>query len=120
MTEHDALVNDDLSDENDDTSISSEESVIVDHHFPPDLGGVKIVPARAKELRCGDKAVEPMEDSSALLSDSVALYKKFLDQGYLLFRGLLNRENVLTAKRKVFGTLQKMGVSSLLKDTSRS
>jgi hypothetical protein len=51
----------------------------------------------------------PMQDSSDLLADEVALRARLDDDGYLFFRGVLDRDAVLDLRRSILGVLADHG-----------
>lgn len=61
--------------------------------------GVPVPPEMAAEFR----------DSSADVTDPAALQQRMEADGYLFFRGVLNREQVLAARQEVFGRLAEVG-----------
>lgn len=92
----------DLSD-----SDESDTEPVHQMEYPKDLGSYKVVGSTVK--RCNGKLVGEIEDSTRLLHDHVELYKKFLEDGYLYFRQLLNRDDIYAAKHVVDSNLKKMG-----------
>lgn len=53
-----------------------------------------------------------LRDSNALLGDSAALHARMAEDGYLLLRGLIDRETVLQARRTVLEYMQAAQVLS--------
>lgn len=51
----------------------------------------------------------PLVDATALLPDPAKLREHFAAQGYVLLRNVLDRAEVLAARREVFGRLAEMG-----------
>ncbi|MEO6434692.1 MAG: phytanoyl-CoA dioxygenase family protein [Tepidisphaeraceae bacterium] len=70
---------------------------------PPPLvaGGLELDPAKDK--------LGWMRDSADLLTDIPALRQRMADDGYLLLRGYLNRDDVLAARREVTQRLAAAG-----------
>jgi hypothetical protein len=56
------------------------------------------------------EAFGELRDANSLLGDQVALRKRMTDDGYLLFRGLLDRDLVLAARRELVGKLDAVGL----------
>ena len=77
---------------------------------PPDLSGYG-VKRQGGDFVCDGRVVEPMTDSSELLHGGAenALYERFKKDGYLCFRKLLNRDEILESKTKIYKELRKMG-----------
>ena len=56
-----------------------------------------------------DHRLSWMRDSSGLLGDVAALRQRMRDEGYLLLRGYLDRDDVLSARREVTRRLAQLG-----------
>lgn len=70
---------------------------------PSDLGG--------NVLHKNDSKIKEMKDSAQLFLDknAVGLWKLFSESGYLLLRGLLNRDDVFKAGKTIRKSLQHTG-----------
>lgn len=74
--------------------------------LPQDLGGETL----RKGMTKLNQSVDYMVDSNALLQagDAASLYQRFTEHGYLLFRGLLDKNDIMNARRVVLETLQEL------------
>ena len=63
----------------------------------------------AQERMVPERLVGELCDSSAAIADTMTLRSHLDDQGYLLFRGVLDRIGVLAAREEVFGRLLDVG-----------
>lgn len=75
--------------------------------LPQDLGGEVLRKGKTKL----NQGVDYMVDSNALLQAGEAekLYQRFAEHGYLLFRGVLDKNDVMNARRVVLETLKELG-----------
>lgn len=77
--------------------------------FPPDLSGYNVKRC-GSNIICNGRTVEPLIDSSSLLVDGAenALFERFKTDGYLYFKKLLNKDDILKSKAKILGEMRKM------------
>jgi ectoine hydroxylase-related dioxygenase (phytanoyl-CoA dioxygenase family) len=61
--------------------------------------------SNGREIPFDDAHFTPMRDSSGLLDDPAALRDRLKADGYLLLRGVLDRDEVLDVRRAYFGAL---------------
>jgi hypothetical protein len=75
--------------------------------IPADLGSRAVSAGMIKSM---NQRVILIDDSIGLFKsrDADALWKKFCMNGYVLFRGLLNRDVVLSARQRINALLKKM------------
>ena len=66
--------------------------------------------SRQKELEITDDAFGELRESRAILEDSSALRQRMADEGYLFFRGALNRDAVTEARRECVHRLATAGL----------
>lgn len=59
--------------------------------------------------RLAADAVTPLADSSALIGDDAALRARLAEDGYLFLPGLLDRDDVLAARREVLARMAEVG-----------
>ncbi len=64
---------------------------------------------RAQQQPVPDEFLGSLVDATALRSDPAALRQSFAENGYLLLRDVLDRQEVLAAREEVFTRLAKMG-----------
>jgi hypothetical protein len=76
--------------------------------LPRDLGGEMLKNGRTAL----NQDVTHMVDSNGLLNAANAdtLYKQFTEHGYLYFKGLLNRSDILESRSQILETLNGLGV----------
>ena len=55
------------------------------------------------------EAVAAMADSTSLIADDAALRARFAEDGYLLLRGILDRDDVLAARHEVLRRMAEVG-----------
>lgn len=55
------------------------------------------------------EAVAAMADSTPLIADDAALRRRFAEDGYLFLRGVLDRDEVLTARHEVLRRMAEVG-----------
>lgn len=55
------------------------------------------------------EAVAPMVDSTALIADGAALRARLAEDGYLLLRGAIDRDEVMAARREVLSRMAEVG-----------
>src|SRR5437899_1599430 len=65
--------------------------------------------SRGHELESGEDRVGMLRDSSDVRADAVALRRRIGEDGYLLLRGILDREEVLDARRFIMEKLSERG-----------
>jgi len=68
-----------------------------------------ILPSMAEGTAQGVDALESFEDSSALMEDASELRARFERDGYVLLRGVVDRDVLLEARRAITGVLQRHG-----------
>jgi len=75
------------------TSVNKNEQVVKEIELPQTIGTMKVA-KKSKLVNGRDKLSSMMQDSSALFEkgDFTTLYQRFIDQGYLLVRGLIKKE----------------------------
>jgi hypothetical protein len=56
-----------------------------------------------------DELLGPLTDATSFLNNPEKLRRSFSDDGYVLLRGVLPREDILAARKEVFGRLAEMG-----------
>ena len=61
--------------------------------------------SNGEPIAFNDRLFAPMRDSSALLGDGAALRARFREDGYLLLRGVLERDRVLSLRENYFARL---------------
>jgi ectoine hydroxylase-related dioxygenase (phytanoyl-CoA dioxygenase family) len=61
----------------------------------------KDIYCRGKKLDVSPEKFTYLEDSTDILDDAEALKTKMAEEGYLLFKGLVDREKVLSARREI-------------------
>ncbi|WP_309697490.1 phytanoyl-CoA dioxygenase family protein [Armatimonas sp.] len=66
--------------------------------------------SRQKELEITDDAFGELRDSTAALSDGPALRQRMTHDGYLFFRGALNRDEVIQARQECVRRLHEAGL----------
>ena len=66
--------------------------------------------SRQKELEIADDAFGELRDSTAVLGDGIALRQRMTNDGYLFFRGVLNRAEVTQARQECVRRLQAAGL----------
>ena len=71
---------------------------------PPSLTSV------GKVLDTRPEAFGALKESNDILPDTPALRARIKEEGYLLFRGLLNRDEVLAARREMVARLEREGL----------
>ncbi len=59
-----------------------------------------------RDLQFPSDQLRPLRESQSLLADTDALWRRFDEDGYLLLRGLLEREIVLNARNVIFQHMQ--------------
>lgn len=59
--------------------------------------------------RLSPESVGAMTDTSPLLADGAALRRRFAEDGYLFLRGVLDRSEVLAARREVLARMAEVG-----------
>src|SRR5438132_7037890 len=64
--------------------------------------------ARSQKQPVPPELLGPLVEATRLASQPAALRASFSEQGYVLLRGALEREEVLTARREVFARLAEM------------
>src|SRR5689334_2465683 len=62
-----------------------------------------------KEVDTSPTAFGELTDCTPLLNDSEAMRRHMQEEGYLLFRGLLNRDEVLAARLSMLERLAEQG-----------
>src|SRR5262245_16585658 len=63
-----------------------------------------------RELELGGKYVDAkLRDSNDILGDAAAQHARMKEDGYLLFRGLQKRENVLRGRRRILEYIAEQG-----------
>ncbi|XP_045196302.1 uncharacterized protein LOC123551431 isoform X2 [Mercenaria mercenaria] len=78
---------------------------------------VKTIKLGTREVEFPSDKLQPLEACNHLLGDRDALWKELNEKGYLLIRGMHNREDVLKARLEVLKTIKKLGPEKL--DNSR-
>ena len=61
------------------------------------------------QLPVPDDLLGPLAEATQCLSDAAMLRRSFADHGYVLLRDVLDRDDVLAARREVFTRLEEMG-----------
>lgn len=75
----------------------------------PSSANARHVRFGAHDLELGGPQLGELRDSNALLDDVVALRARYAEDGYLLVRGLHDREQVLTARRQMLEQVAAAG-----------
>ncbi len=71
----------------------------------------RILPLGTRDLELGSAQLGELRDATPLLGDPAALRTRLADEGYLLLRGLQDRELVLEARRQMVATLRASGTA---------
>ena len=71
----------------------------------------RILPLGTRELELGSDQLGELRDATPLLGDPAALRARLADDGYLLLRGLQDRDLVLEARRQMVATLRASGTA---------
>ena len=72
------------------------------------MTGLSSIPV-LESRRLSPETVGAMTDSSPLLADGAALRRRFAEDGYLFLRGVLDRTEVLAARREVLARMAEVG-----------
>lgn len=70
---------------------------------------VHVIRAHKIKMQVPGSPVQPMQDANHLLGDPEALRAELQSQGFLLLRGVHDRQQVLTARSKVLEHLAQAG-----------
>ena len=66
-----------------------------------------ILPMGKREMPLPSRYLGELQEANELLSDVAALRERMSEDGYLLIRGLFDRERVLEARRQILEVLAR-------------